>query len=128
MRGALLVVPILVAAFTQWACAEDQLPAPAKVREAVARSLPVIEKASAAWRERRQCMSCHHVTFMLWSHNEAAAHGIVIDAKKHAEWNEWSMQRSLAERAFFKLSEKSVAALPGAPRHGLADIVNVPFT
>jgi hypothetical protein len=38
------------------------------------------------------------------------------------------MQKSLAERAFFKLSGKSVDALPEAIRPKLTDLVAIPFT
>lgn len=107
---------------------QDRSPAPADVRKAIARSLPVIEKASVAWIDKRNCMSCHHVTFMLWSHNEAKAHGVAVDAKKLAEWTAWSMQKSQAERAFFKLPGKAVDALPEPLRPKLTELVSVPFT
>jgi squalene-hopene/tetraprenyl-beta-curcumene cyclase len=123
--SATLVVLLAVAA--QELRAQDQTPAPAEVRKAIARSLPVIEQASLAWIKKRNCMSCHHVTFMLWSHNEAQANGVAVDAKKLAEWTDWSVQKSHAERAFFKLPSKVVDALPEPLRPKLTELVNVPF-
>lgn len=129
MRRLLALIPIaMFVVSTHPSQAADSAPAPAEIRKAVARSLPVIEAASIAWMDKRECMSCHHVTFMLWSHNEAQAHGIGVDAKKVAEWSEWSMRKSLKERSFFKLSGKSVDALPEQLRPKLTDLLDVSFT
>ena len=108
--------------------AGDKFPEPAEVRKAIAESLPRVEEASLAWIKKRDCMSCHHVTFMLWSHNEAQAHGVAVDAKKLAEWNDWSVQKSLFERSFFKLNNKLVETLPKDLQPKLADLIDVSFT
>src|SRR5205809_1141177 len=42
------------------------------VRAAIERSLPYVEKLGTAWMRERKCNSCHNVTFLVWSHNEAA--------------------------------------------------------
>src|SRR5262249_46639208 len=86
--------------------AGEKLPAEADVRQAIERALPFVEKDGLAWIKQRDCMSCHVVTFMLWAHTEAKAHGIRVDEKKLAEWTEWSMNKSLAARVFFKLDDK----------------------
>jgi hypothetical protein len=72
-------------------------------------------------------MSCHVVPFMLWSHNEAKARGIKIDAEKLAEWNDWSMGKSLGERSFFKLPGKVVESLPEPLRPKLTDLIDVGY-
>ena len=51
------------------------------VRAAVQRSLPFIEKIGVEWMHTRKCNSCHTVTFLVWSHNAAAAHGLDVDRK-----------------------------------------------
>jgi hypothetical protein len=53
--------------------AAPPLPTAQNVRAAVQRSLPYIEKVGTAWMRERKCNSCHNVTFLVWSHNEAAA-------------------------------------------------------
>ena len=75
----------------------------AAVREAVSRSLPFLEKEGVAWMNDRGCMSCHHVPFLLWSHRAAQAHGLAVDAKKLAEWDEWSQKDSLTHRNTHRL-------------------------
>ena len=64
---------------------DDRVPTGA-VRKADARSLPYLEKEGVAWIEKRNCLSCHHVPFLLWSHNEARARGITVDQKKLDGW------------------------------------------
>src|SRR5262245_57606404 len=68
------------------------------VRVAVERSLPAIERGGTAWMQERNCNSCHAVTFLVWSHNEALAHGLKVDRKKLTEWVKWSLADSLAEK------------------------------
>src|SRR6185295_14906433 len=81
------------------------------VRAAVERSLPVIERGGTAWMQQRDCNSCHAVTFLVWSHNAALAHGLKVDRKKLAEWVNWSLADSLAEKRWFKLRPRAMAAL-----------------
>src|SRR5262249_54185632 len=61
------------------------------VRGAVQRSLPYVEKVSTAWMREQKCNSCHNVTFLLWTHNEAAARGFDVDRAKLAQWTKWSL-------------------------------------
>jgi hypothetical protein len=81
------------------------------VRAAVERSLPFIERGGTAWMRERSCNSCHAVTFLVWSHNEALAHGLNVDRKKLAEWVNWSLADSLAEKHRFRLRSRAMAAL-----------------
>jgi hypothetical protein len=92
----------------------------ADMRAAVQRSLPYIEKVGVAWMNERKCNSCHAVTFMVWSHNEAAAHGLDVNRAKLAEWTNWSLADSLSDRRWFKLRPASIDALKAA---GLSDAV-----
>ncbi|MCX7422549.1 MAG: terpene cyclase/mutase family protein [Planctomycetia bacterium] len=107
-------------------------PTDAAVRDAVARSLPFLEKGGVEWMEERGCMSCHHVPFLLWSHRAAQSHGLAVDAKKLAEWDEWARKDSLANRYSFKLPlsdlEKiDVAVMPTAVKEKLNPIVGQTF-
>ena len=67
----------------------------AQVRQAVARSLPFIEKEGTAWMKERKCISCHHGPFLLWSHNEARRSGIAVDAKKLEAWTKQALELHL---------------------------------
>jgi hypothetical protein len=84
---------------------------PPNVRAAVERSLPFIERNGTAWMQERNCNSCHAVAFLVWSHNAALARGLNVDRKKLAEWVNWSLADSLAEKHRFKLRSRAMAAL-----------------
>jgi hypothetical protein len=83
----------------------------AQVRQAVDRSLPYLEKEGLAWIKQRNCLSCHQVTFMLWSHQEAQAKGIALDPKKLSEWTAWSRNESLSQQLKFKLTDPNLESL-----------------
>jgi hypothetical protein len=69
-----------------------------ELSRAVERSLPFLEKGGVDWMRERKCASCHHVTFMIWSHREALARGFAVDAKKLDEWTRWTLDFSLASK------------------------------
>ena len=81
------------------------------VRGAVERSLPYVEKVGTDWMRERKCNSCHNVTFLVWTHNEAAAREFDIDRTKLAEWTKWSLADSLSDRFWFMLRPRAMASL-----------------
>src|SRR6478609_323185 len=104
--------------------APQPLPTPQNVRVAVKRSLPYIEKVATAWMREQKCNSCHNVTFLVWSHNEAAARGFDVDRTKLAEWTKWSLADSLSDRFWFKLRPQAMVSLKadGLPEALLAKL------
>ena len=72
----------------------------------------------------RKCNSCHNVTFLVWTHNEAAARGFDVDRTKLAEWTKWSLADSLSDRFWFKLRPRAMASLKadGLPEALLAKL------
>jgi hypothetical protein len=128
MNRLLAVVLIVIGGFTARISAGEKPATEEEVRQVIERSLPFVEKDGVAWIKKRDCMSCHVVTFMLWAHAEARAHGIRVDDKKTAEWTEWSMNKSLAARVFFKLDDKVVQSLPEAIQPKLSHLVGQGFT
>ena len=63
--------------------AEDE----AKIQEAIAASLPFLEREGTAWmdgkisiQEGASCVSCHQVPFALWGYQEARRAGVEVDA------------------------------------------------
>ncbi len=75
-----------------------QAPEPDPVRRAAERSLPFIEKGGLDWMREKKCASCHHVTFMVWSHREALDRGLDVDARKLEEWTKWALDFSLGSK------------------------------
>lgn len=84
----LLVVSLFVAA----PGAGSQTEAAAEsVRDALARSVPFLQREGQAWIENRQCVSCHQIPFMAWSLNEARRAGAAVEEKKLNETIAWSV-------------------------------------
>lgn len=112
--------------------AQDNLTEAAKTRKAVERGLPFLEKEGVAWMKEKGCASCHHVPFLLWSHNEARTRGVAVDDKKLADWTDWSWQFSQTRRAWFKLTKESLNkgpddALPAEVLPKLKGVLDKPF-
>ncbi len=63
-------------------------PAPA-VRTAVERALPFLEREGVKWHEDKNCLACHHIPFMAWTHVEAGRRGLPVDQAKLKEWLGW---------------------------------------
>lgn len=95
-----------------------------KVRTSIVRSLPYLEKEGTAWIRQHDCLSCHHVPFLLWSHQEARGKGIAVDAGKLAEWGTWSRAESVKQRVKLRLPAKSLEELKedGLPQAVLAKL------
>ena len=60
------------------------------VRKMVGRALPYLQRAGETWIEKRQCVSCHQVPFMLWSLSSAESNGFDVDSAKLRQWEKWS--------------------------------------
>ena len=61
----------------------------ADVRRGIGRSLPFLEKSSAAWRADRKCVTCHQVPFAIWALNEAKGRGFAVDAGRLDDLTRW---------------------------------------
>lgn len=75
-----------------------QSPDPQAVEATVERALPFIQTKGIEWIEERDCVSCHRISFMVWSLEAAAQQGFDVDPEKLAGWREWSVEALLAPR------------------------------
>lgn len=73
------------------------------VKETVEQAIPYLERAGEAWIEKRQCVSCHQVPFMLWSLSAANDQGYAINRDRLKKWTAWSTE----VRNFVKPAQKS---------------------
>jgi hypothetical protein len=60
------------------------------VRAVIGRSVPFIEREGADWIAKKNCVSCHHTAFMVWSLTAAKQKGISVDKNKLKEWTDWA--------------------------------------
>src|SRR5262245_50459296 len=91
-------------------------------RRAIEKSLSYLEREGVAWIEKRACLSCHHVPFLLWSFREARDRGLAVDEKKLAGWAEWARGESLAKSDGGSLDAMTPMLLAGTSP---ADLVEV---
>src|SRR4051812_31990078 len=93
-RAAVFLVMVLGSLAA--AATSEPFPIPeSQVRSAIERSLPAIEASGVDWMESKNCVACHNVSFLLWSHNLAKSRGIKVDETKLVEWTEWAAEKSL---------------------------------
>jgi hypothetical protein len=104
ISGAALFLIAGLASIAVGANAESVPVTESQVRTAIERSLPAIEASGVDWMESKNCVSCHNVSFLLWSHNLAKSRGIKVDATKLVEWTEWAAEKSLERRGPFEFS------------------------
>lgn len=71
------------------ASAEEATTSPAPIRAAVQKALPFLEQGGVKWHEDKNCLSCHHIPFMAWTHLEAGRRGIPVEQTKLSEWLAW---------------------------------------
>src|SRR5262245_60128352 len=108
---------LIALALSSWVQASED-----PARRAVERSLPYLEREGVAWIEKRACLSCHHVPFLLWSFREARDRGLAVDGKKLAQWAEWARGESLGKSDGGSLDAMTSLLLAGTTS---ADLVEV---
>jgi hypothetical protein len=83
---------ILLTGLAATARADEAAPALPPVRAAVERALPFLEKEGVKWHTDNNCLSCHHIPFMTWTHLEAGKRGFPVDQTRLKEWIGWCVQ------------------------------------
>src|SRR3954471_10946020 len=84
---AMFAIPLLLVTAVP---AADVQPTAKEVRATIEKSLPFLEKSSAAWRTEKKCVTCHQVPFTLWALNDAKSRGFKVDAAKLDDLTKWA--------------------------------------
>lgn len=74
----------------------DEPPGQSEIRNSVEQGLAFLEREGVTWMSERGCASCHHVPFLLWTHNEAKQRGFTVDRQKLDSWTNWTLVNMLA--------------------------------
>lgn len=69
----------------------------AATRDAVNRSLPYLMERGDWWIEKKNCVSCHRISFQIWSHADALSRGFDVDSDELKEVTTWSIEALQAE-------------------------------
>lgn len=70
----------------------------ADIRAVIERSLPYLAKEGQWWIDDKKCASCHHTTFLIWSHNLAAERGFDVDLDRLEGWRIWTREHLVSNR------------------------------
>src|SRR5882757_1251005 len=84
-----LIIVIVVAALAGITLAEDARPEPEKVNAAIDKGLGFLVKDALAWKEKHNCVSCHHAGLVVWSMREAKLRGHAVNEPVLAELTKW---------------------------------------
>ena len=69
--------------------ASAQADEPTDVDAAIDRGLAFLAKDAVAWKEKHNCVSCHHAALIVWSMREAKQQGWTVDEPLLAELTKW---------------------------------------
>ena len=85
------VVAIVLTAFAvAGGAAFAESPTAAQAKQLVKNSLKYVDGAGMEWREQQGCLSCHRVSFTVWTLNRAHEQGFAVDRKRLSDWNAWA--------------------------------------
>lgn len=82
----ILIVLLLVP--TSLTLGED----PTSLRETIKRAIPYLQMEGQAWIDKRGCVSCHQVPFMVWSLRSAKEAGFEVDENQLRNVSEWAVE------------------------------------
>jgi hypothetical protein len=71
-----------------------------QVRRTVEASTVFLEKEGIGWMKKQQCVSCHHVPFMVWALNEARNRGYTVNEQAVAEVTTWALAEENRDEVF----------------------------
>jgi Squalene-hopene cyclase N-terminal domain len=84
-----LILAVVVAVLPAAASAQEVRPKPARVDAAIGRGLGFLARDALAWKDKHNCVSCHHAALVIWSMREAKQFGHAVDEPVLAELTKW---------------------------------------
>src|SRR5689334_6764708 len=75
------------------ALGEETPPDATKSQAAITRAMVFLRDDAQKWRSERQCATCHHGTFTVWTMAEAQHRGLPVDADNFADMLKWTKER-----------------------------------
>ena len=85
-----------------------------QVRTTIERSLKFLGKEGDAWMAEQNCVACHHMALLIWSHGEAQRRGFQVNQIQVDEWTDWSLLRLDKPKAGVEPLAELIFALPAA--------------
>ncbi len=69
--------------------AQEFLHPPSEVVRTIDRGLAFLAKDAVAWKQKHNCVSCHHASLVIWALREARQRGNAVDEPVLAELTKW---------------------------------------
>lgn len=98
-------------------------PAEAELRAVISKGLAFLAREGDEWMEAKNCLSCHHMPELLWSHREARQRGFAVDPAKFDEWLEWSLERATDKKLKPEEAALMILAMPERPAPELTELL-----
>lgn len=84
-----LIAALCLFVTPQLAIADDESALPTAMNATIDRGLAFLVKDALAWKEKHNCVSCHHAGLVIWSMQEAKQRGHAVDEPILAELTKW---------------------------------------
>src|SRR5262249_23076510 len=85
------------------------------VKDTINRGLTFLAKDNLAWKEKRQCVECHHAPFTIWALNEGKKQGFTVDEKALADLTSWVVSRDHLARLVARPAKRDKIEINEAP-------------
>jgi hypothetical protein len=85
----LLILAVIVFALPGVIVAQDLGQRPASVGATIDRGLGFLVKDALAWKDKHNCVSCHHAGLVIWALREAKIGGHKVNEPVLAELTQW---------------------------------------
>lgn len=83
---------LILALFSSKLYAEEE-----SVAAAIEKALPYLEREGIWWIEKKECVSCHHTTFLVWAKDLALEAGFPVDPAPLADQRSWMIEEFFSE-------------------------------
>jgi squalene-hopene/tetraprenyl-beta-curcumene cyclase len=83
------IVTIVVVLLSGTASAQGLRHKPSDVEATINRGLAFLARDARDWKEKHNCVSCHHAALVIWSMREAKQHGHTVDGPVLGELTRW---------------------------------------
>ena len=114
------IVTIVVVLLSGTASAQGLRHKPSDVEATINRGLAFLARDARAWKEKHNCVSCHHAALVIWSMREAKQHGHTVDGPVLGELTRWVAESGDGKFGLARPAEAPKAASPKAIYFALA--------
>lgn len=115
-----LIVAIVVSVLPAVASAQEVRPKRDDVGAMIERGLGFLVKDALAWKNKHNCVSCHHAALVIWSMREAKQFGHAVNEPVLAELTKWVAESGDGKFGLARPASAPRAASPKAIYFALA--------